>query len=280
MNKLMDSPRSAHRSLAVVVGCGAMGIAIARRLGQRQRLLLVDKDEDRLEECRAQLDAEGYGVAVCRCDVTDAGSVAPLASRCGAEGGWTTLVHSAALSPSMADCRTILSVNLVGAARVADELLAVARPSAAAIFVSSIAGHMFRTNERIVLMLDDPLRSGWLDEMLASLAEDSTPAMGYGLSKLGVMRLCRRLSSTWGKRGARILSVSPGLIDTPMGRLESQNQPMKRALLTATPLKREGTALEVADAIEYLASDRAAFITGTDLIIDGGVVGALEFASR
>ena len=87
--------------------------------------------------------------------------------------------------------------------------------------------------------------------------------MGYQLSKLGLIRLCRRLANAWGRTGARILSLSPGLIDSPMGRLESQNQPVKQTLLTATPLGRQGTLLEVADAIEYLASDRARFVTGT-----------------
>jgi len=92
--------------------------------------------------------------------------------------------------------------------------------------------------------------------------------------------MCRRDAFEWGKKGARIVSLSPGLIATPMGALEFQNQPMKYDLLAATPLQREGTMLEIANVVEFLASDRASFISGTDILVDGGLVGTLQQQKR
>ena len=88
--------------------------------------------------------------------------------------------------------------------------------------------------------------------------------------------MCRRRAAAWGARGARIVSLSPGLIATPMGALEFAAQPAKRALLPLTPLQREGTMVEIADAVDFLVSDRASFITGTDLLVDGGIHAALR----
>ena len=80
----------------------------------------------------------------------------------------------------------------------------------------------------------------------------------------------------WAERGARIVSLSPGMIATPMGAIELASQPEKRRLLEATPLGREGTMVEIADAVEFLVSDRASYITGTDILVDGGVAAAVR----
>jgi NAD(P)-dependent dehydrogenase (short-subunit alcohol dehydrogenase family) len=82
--------------------------------------------------------------------------------------------------------------------------------------------------------------------------------------------------SDWGDRGARIVSLSPGLIATTMGALEFANSPQKRQLYEQTPLQREGTMVEIADAVEFLTSDRASFISGTDLLVDGGIAAAIH----
>ena len=89
------------------------------------------------------------------------------------------------------------------------------------------------------------------------------------------MRMARRRAREWGAKGARIVTMTPGMIATPMGALEFRNNPIKYELLKASPIAREGTMVECADAIEFLASDRASFITGTDLLVDGGVAAAL-----
>ena len=109
------------------------------------------------------------------------------------------------------------------------------------------------------------------------MIEDSGAA--YGVAKRGVQRLVQRTAIDWGGRGGRINSVSPGMIDTPMGRQEADNQPMMQVMLDMTPLAREGRPEELADAVTYLISDAASFVTGTDLLVDGGIVAALRTAA-
>jgi len=98
----------------------------------------------------------------------------------------------------------------------------------------------------------------------------------YQLTKAALNRLCVRRAGQWGRRGLRIVSLSPGLIATPMGAREFQN-PQKLELFRQTPLGREGTMVEICDAVEFLLSDRASFISGTDLLVDGGIAAAVKF---
>jgi len=262
--------------LAVVVGAGGMGIAIARRIGQRYRVLLADRDAQHLERSVATLRREGHDAVGTACDVTDASAVAALARHTGELGPLRVLAHVVGLSPSMGDWRSLMTVNLVGAARVAEAMLPVASPGTAAIFIASLAGHRPPPEERIITLLDRPLEPNFLTELEAALAEPATSSLAYQHSKWALIRMCQRLAPAWGVRQARIVSLSPGLIATPMGALEFKRQPMKYDLLAKTPLAREGTMLEVADAVEFLASDRASFISGTDLLVDGGTAAALR----
>ena len=109
------------------------------------------------------------------------------------------------------------------------------------------------------------------DASIDRLLRELDGAKAYQLSKAALVRMCRDRAAAWGARGARIVSLSPGLIATPMGALEFAAQPEKRRLLPLTPLGREGTMVEIADAVEFLLSDRASFITGIDLLVDGGI---------
>jgi NAD(P)-dependent dehydrogenase (short-subunit alcohol dehydrogenase family) len=264
--------------LAVIVGAGGMGMAIARRLGERYRLLLADCDGGHLEQRVAALRHEGHDAVGLICDVTDAAAVGALAHRTAELGPMRVLAHVVGLSPSMGDWRTLMAVNLVGATLVADAMLPLCAQGTAAIFIASLAGHRPPPEERIIALLDRPLEPRFLDELQAALTEPATSSLAYQHSKWALIRMCQRRAPAWGARQARIVSVSPGLIATPMGALEFERQPMKYDLLAKTPLQREGTMLEVADAVEFLASDRASFISGTDLLVDGGIAAALRHA--
>lgn len=262
--------------LAVVVGAGGMGLAAARRLSQRHRILLADIDGARAEAAAEALRNEGGDAAGLACDVTDAAAVRGLCAAVEASGGFRVLAQVAGLSPSMGDFRTIVAVNLVGAVAVAEGLLPQASTGTAAILISSLAGHGFQPEPGVAALLRDPAAPGLADRLIAEVGEDrAIPQLAYPLSKYALMAYCRRRAAAWGERGARIVSLSPGLIATPMGAREFANSPQKMKLYERTPLQREGTMLEIADAIEFLASDRASFISGTDLLVDGGLAGAL-----
>jgi NAD(P)-dependent dehydrogenase (short-subunit alcohol dehydrogenase family) len=272
---MTDAAMSAnHRPglpLAVVVGAGGMAMAIARRLGDSYRVLLADRDAEHLERQVIALRSEGHEVDGITCDVVEPDAVRRLAAAAEQSGPVRALAHVVGLSPSMADGATVLRVNLVGPTLVADAVVELATPGTAAVFVASLAGHLVELTPEETAALDEPLTPDFPDAVAAASRGELDGAKAYQLSKAALVRMCRDRAAAWGARGARIVSLSPGLIATPMGALEFAAQPEKRRLLPLTPLGREGTMVEIADAVEFLLSDRASFITGIDLLVDGGI---------
>lgn len=272
----LGSSERADLSLAVVIGAGTMGMAVARRLAQRHRVLLADLRGAHAEAQAAAMRAEGCDVRGQACDVTDPAAVAALAARVAELGGLGVLAHVAGLSPSLGDYTTIMRVNLGGVALVAGALLPLARPGSAAVLIASLAAHNFRPSDDAIAVLQEPAAPDLAERLAAVIsAEAATPQMAYVYAKWGILSYARKQSRDWGAKGARIVSLSPGLIATSQGALEFENSPGKRAMYDQTPLAREGTMLEIADAVEFLVSERASFISGTDLLVDGGLAGAL-----
>lgn len=223
-----------------------MGTAVAARLAARGRpLLAVDRDT---------------------CDITSAEDVAALVDQVDALG---SLVVTAGLSPTMDDGRRIVSVNLVALESVLRAFEPKLVPGSVAVVFASMAAHQIPVDPAIDAIIDDP--STCLDR-LGELGLLDHSGLAYAVSKRGVIRLVERLAKPWGARGARIVSVSPGVIDTPMGRLEYDNQPVMADMVAASGLARQGRADEVAAVAVFLASDEASFITGTDVLVDGGVI--------
>jgi NAD(P)-dependent dehydrogenase (short-subunit alcohol dehydrogenase family) len=209
--------------------------------------------------------ADRAGTAI-KCDLTDASSLTSLARDV---DELDALVVTAGVSPAMTDARTIFDVDLAGVARVLDAFDHLVRPGVVAVCVASMAGHLGSWTDETLQALDEPLSC--ID---AGLTDD--PATAYMLAKLGVLRLVRRTARSWGARGARIVSVSPGVIDTPMGRLELADTEGTRAMVDASALGRAGRADEIASVIRFLCSDDASYITGTDVLVDGGSVASLS----
>jgi len=252
-------------------------MAAARRLAQRHRVLVADIDAERAEQGAAALRAEGSDARGTACDVTDPMAVAALCATVADLGGFRVLAHVAGLSPSLGDFTTIMRVNLLGVALVAGGLLPQAGQGSAAILISSLAAHNFQPEPAVEAVLRAPAEPDLAERLAAVLGpEAATPQRAYALSKYGLTAYCRRQAPAWGQRGARIVSLSPGMIATPQGATEFAKSPTKIKLYARTPLGREGAMLEIADAIEFLASDRASFISGTDLLVDGGLAAALR----
>ena len=259
---------------SVVVGAASgMGRAVAELFAGQSRLVLADRNAEAVAAVAAELPAgpDGAPVEALECDVTDPAAVGRVAA---AAGPFRSLVVTAGLSPTMAPAARIYDVNLRGTALVLEHFAPLASTGSAAVCFASTAGHLMDCSPYWPV-LDEPLSDRLLDR-LREVGGDTVddPAMAYMLSKAGVMRLVRRSAMAWGHRGARLVSVSPGIIDTPMGQQEMAAQAVMSDMVAATPLQRQGAAREVARVAHFLCSDDASFVSGCDLLVDGGWVGS------
>jgi NAD(P)-dependent dehydrogenase (short-subunit alcohol dehydrogenase family) len=261
-----------------------MGYACAQRMaGTVDVLFVVDRNADGAAATADLLVSATTRTIPVGLDVTDEDAVAALAKSIAAEGALRSVAHAAGISPTMGDWQAVVRVDLVGTALLVDAFAPLAVPGTAMVCFASMAAQLVAANADPAadVVLDEPLRDDML-ERLRAVAGPSIEDAGnaYGWAKRGVQRLVRREASTWGRRGGRINSVSPGMIDTPMNRQEADAQPLMKMMLDMTPLGREGEAGEVADVVLFLLSDAAGFVTGTDVLVDGGVVAAVEAAAR
>jgi NAD(P)-dependent dehydrogenase (short-subunit alcohol dehydrogenase family) len=269
------------KPLAVITGAGGgVGQAAARRLGLRYRLVIAARREEQLAAMEEALVSEGYDVAVAAiADVSDRESLVKLAETAAAVGPIGAVVHTAGLSPALADWRAIIDVNLRGTAYLFDAFLPYAHPGTVMVAVSSSASHTLATTPEVDAVLDDPYATD-LEEQLEPLlreldehkTEQSFTTRVYGASKRGVNRLVERRVGDWAAKGARIVTVSPGTVVTPMIHKEIEFNPLAVRAAEFTPMRRFGTPVDIAAAIDFLTSDQATFITGCDLRVDGGMV--------
>jgi NAD(P)-dependent dehydrogenase (short-subunit alcohol dehydrogenase family) len=268
-----------NTNVLVIIGVGGIGLAIARRQGAGKTVLLADINESAHTTPARARPTTGYTVSTQLVDVSSPESVRSLADAAAARGNVMQVVHTAGLSPNMAPPDKILAVDLLGTALVLNEFGRVVAPGGAGIVISSMAGHM---PPPLGQELDEALARTPVDELLnlPALQPDAVPNSGlaYALAKRGNHLRVQSESLRWGDRGARINSISPGIILTPLAQheMDSPVGDVYRTMIKASVAKRVGTSDEVAAAAAYLLGPEAGFITGSDLLIDGGVIAALR----
>ena len=267
-------------NVTVIVGAGGMGETIARRIGAGTKLVVADFNDELLSRLQTELAGDGFDVTTQKVDVSSRESVAALADAAAALGPVTTVIHTAGLSPTQAPTPAILAVDLLGVAISLEEFARVIAPGGAGVVIASMAGTM--AAGRFPAEMETALALTPTDQLLALpfLAEGAVlnPGIAYSIAKRANQLRVQTASVAWGERGARINSISPGVISTPMGQQElaSESGASMRAMVDASGTGRLGTPNDIAAAAAFLVGPDATFITGTDLLVDGGVVAAVR----
>jgi NAD(P)-dependent dehydrogenase (short-subunit alcohol dehydrogenase family) len=265
--------------VVVVTGIGGMGRAIARRLGAGSTLVLADVNPSTLAEVAAALRDEGQQVVEQVTDVSDAGSVDSLVSVATELGRVDVLVHTAGLSPVQASVGAILHVDLLGTALVLEAFAAAIAPGGAGVFIASSAGSMMPQDVDFERLLATTPTAELLDLSELSESAITDPGFAYGIAKRANQVRVRAASVPWGRRGARVNSISPGVISTPMGvaELNGPSGEFMESMVSGSGTGRLGTPDDIAAAAEFLVGPQASFITGTDLLVDGGAVAGVFY---
>jgi NAD(P)-dependent dehydrogenase (short-subunit alcohol dehydrogenase family) len=178
----------------------------------------------------------------------------------------------------MADPRRVMEVDLVGTALLLDAFEPMVGPGSAAVCFSSSSAYQIALqgiDPESQALVSDPRVPGFLDAVADRFTDSG---IAYAWAKRGVIAVAARAAVAWGRRGGRVNSLAPGLIDTPMGRREFEQQPIMQVMLDATPLERLGRSEEAAAVVAFLLSEQASFISGIDVLVDGGMVQGLQAA--
>lgn len=258
----------------VVIGSGAIGQAIARRVSVGKHVLLADLRQENADAAAKVLFDAGYTVSTTAVDVSSRASVHALVEQATALGEVTGVIHAAGVSPSQASPATILAVDLYGTALVLEAFGDIIARGGACVVIASQSGHRLgaltqEQNEALAKTPVDQLLS--LPFLQPDQVKDSLHA--YQLSKRGNSLRVMAEAVRWGKRGARVNTISPGIIFTPLAR-DELNGPRGegyRRMIELSPVGRGGTPDEVGTVGALLMGPDGAFITGSDFLMDGGV---------
>jgi NAD(P)-dependent dehydrogenase (short-subunit alcohol dehydrogenase family) len=272
--------------VSVVTGAGGdMGGACATALAPTADvLLLTDVNEPRLAATAERLETTTKTCAIAG-DIGDPSFIDELTARTRTLGDFGALVHTAGLSPAMADWRDILRVDLVAVAKLLDAFVPAVGNGSVAVCLASISGLMGEFDPSMDAVCDDALAPDFVERFRALGGDAPDSGATYRLAKRAVIRACERAAPVWGARGGRVVSLSPGLIDTGMGRLELEHNEIKKSMAAMTPVGGErtdadtvlpGFTTDIADAVAFLCSERAAFISGCDIRVDGGLIAAMH----
>jgi len=269
----------AEAPVALIIGCGGLGTSIARALGRRHPLLICDLDGERLDRTIETLRMDGYVAAGYRCDITDPKQTHALGDTLALGAGVRVLAHVAAVGMSIRDWRKMMAVDLSGVHLIAEAAGPHMVRGGVAIFISSLASYLPAIDPRLEALLGDPLKPTFLDELVKVLGEEPNFDDTYSHAKLGVNLLAEKLAIQWGPKEVRALSLSPGMIDSPMARAEGPTLPSHDGTNARVsrgdkareiPLGRQGTLVEITNVVDFLASDQASFLNGIDIPVDGG----------
>ena len=261
------------KDVMIVTGAGQIGMAIARRMGYGKKIVIGDKKPENAQAISQIMNQAGFDTIAMEMDLSSRESIQSLIAKAQAYGSIAMLVNAAGVSPSQAPIEAILRVDLYGTAVLLEEVGNVIAPGGVGVTISSQSGHRM------------PALTPAEDELLACTPAEELLALdllqpenirdtlhAYQLAKRCNEKRVMAEAVRWGERWARINSISPGIIVTPlaMDEFRGPRGAFYQNMFAKCPAGRPGTADEVANVAELLMSEKGAFITGADFLIDGG----------
>lgn len=264
-------------------GAGGMGVATAKVVGRDRPVVLCDVRQDRLDAAVAALTALGITATAVNADVSDRAAVDRLFDTAAALGTVVSVIHTAGVSPSMGAADYVMRTNAVGTVNVDEAFYRTASDGAAIVNVASMAAYIlpeeFMPAAQFPLALQD--EDQFMAEMLKvceMAPEGARSGLAYAVSKGFVRWYSSSQAERFNSRGLRIVSVSPGSVDTEMGRLEENAG--AGALVADAAVPRWGKPEEMADLLAFCVSAKAGYLTGTDILNDGGVIASMRERAR
>lgn len=267
-------------NVMILAGAGQIGMAIARRLGYGMKIVIGDKSIENAADIADIMNKSGFDTAAFGMDLSDRRSIKAIIAEAQKFGEITMLVNAAGVSPSQASVETILRVDLYGTAVLLEEVGKVIAPGGTGVTISSQSGHRMAalTPEQDRQLATTPTEELLSLEMLQPENIENT-LHAYQMAKRCNVKRVMAEAVKWGERGARINSISPGIIVTPLA-IDEFNGPrgdFYKNMFAKCPAGRPGTADEVANVAELLMRPQGAFITGSDFLIDGGATASFFY---
>jgi len=267
-------------NVIVVVGAGSIGQAIARRIGAGKHVLLSDLRQQNADAAAKTLGDAGFNVSTATVDVSSRASVQALVQKATFLGEITGLIHAAGVSPTQATPETILKIDLYGTALLLEEFGNVIARGGAGVVIASQSGHRLAplSVEQNAALATTPVEN-LLDLPMLQLDQVTDSLHAYQLAKRANSLRVMAEAVRWGKRGARVNTISPGIIITPLANdeLRGPRGSGYRRMIEVCAAGRAGTPDEVGTVAALLMGPDGAFITGSDLLMDGGVTAAYWF---
>ena len=259
------------KQVTVLMGAGSIGQAIIRRVSAGKHVVLADYSLDNAERAARMLEDAGFECSAVRCDLGSKEDILKLVEFATSKGEVTRVVNAAGVSPSQASVEEILRVDLYGTSVLLEEFGKVIAEGGSGVIISSQSGHRLPalSQEQNEALATTPIEE-LLELPFLKAIDDTLKAYQYS-KRCNVLRVMME-ATRWGRRGATVNSISPGIIITPLANDELHG-PRKDGylkMIEGMPARRAGTPDEVGDLAEFLMSSRGRFISGADLLIDGG----------
>lgn len=261
------------KDVMILTGAGQIGMAIARRMGSGKKIVIGDKNPQNAQTIAKIMTDAGFDAVAMEMDLSSRESVKALIAEAQKYGNITMLVNAAGVSPSQAPVEAILKVDLYGTAVLLEEVGKVIKEGGVGVTISSQSSHRMPA---LTLESDEQLATTPTEELLSlSILQPENirdTLHAYQMAKRCNEKRVMAESVKWGARGARINSISPGIVVTPLA-IDEFNGPrgdFYKNMFAKCPAGRPGTVDEIANVAELLMSDKSAFVTGADFLIDGG----------